>query len=529
MSLLCLSKAKAGNHYRGFFTYGNMLPADTPVGDTNELPYPFIDQSGEINPLYNPDGGLRLSNPSNIKTDVQYDTKTGQYDIYQKVGGMDYRIPTEMDSDQYQEYMWRQSEKNYFKQKVEAATAANDPKRKQLIPPIKIGGKLFEDIFGGNTVNIIPQGSAELTFGFNNSKMENPALPVAQRSLTTFNFDENIQLSVTGQIGTKLKLTTNYNTKATFDFQNQMKLQFMGKEDDIIKEIDAGNITFPLPGTLITGSQSLFGVKLKTQFGRLTSTTAYAQEKGDKKTITVQNGAQTTNFNIKADQYMANQHYFLSQYFRDNYDTALAHPPLVSSGITITRVEVWVTNTSTATQNTRYILAFSDLGESQPDFTEKHGGPVTLNPGLGYTSPTARYLPADSVNSIYPRYLERTPGVTTPTSAISALTSKGFQLVTDFEKVDLARMLGPSDYTLNPRLGFISLKQPLNYDQVLAVAYQYTYNGKLYQVGQFSTDGVPTTNELVVKMLKSTNVNTSQPIWKLMSDWSRALAFTARL
>ncbi len=516
MSLLCLSKAKAGNHYRGFFTYGNMLPADTPVGDTNELPYPFIDQSGEINPLYNPDGGLRLSNPSNIKTDVQYDTKTGQYDIYQKVGGMDYRIPTEMDSDQYQEYMWRQSEKNYFKQKVEAATAANDPKRKQLIPPIKIGGKLFEDIFGGNTVNIIPQGSAELTFGFNNSKMENPALPVAQRSLTTFNFDENIQLSVTGQIGTKLKLTTNYNTKATFDFQNQMKLQFMGKEDDIIKEIDAGNITFPLPGTLITGSQSLFGVKLKTQFGRLTSTTAYAQEKGDKKTITVQNGAQTTNFNIKADQYMANQHYFLSQYFRDNYDTALAHPPLVSSGITITRVEVWVTNTSTATQNTRYILAFSDLGESQPDFTEKHGGPVTLNPGLGYTSPTARYLPADSVNSIYPRYLERTPGVTTPTSAISALTSKGFQLVTDFEKVDLARMLGPSDYTLNPRLGFISLKQPLNYDQVLAVAYQYTYNGKLYQVGQFSTDGVPTTNELVVKMLKSTNVNTSQPIWKLM-------------
>lgn len=513
ISLLCVSKAKAGDHFRELFARHVVYPADTPVdGDTNELPYPFIDESGEINPLYNPDGGFRLSNPSNIKTDVQYNTTTGQYDIYQKVGGMDYRPPTEMDSDQYQEYMWRQSEKDYFKQKIDAATQT-DAKRKQLIPPIKIGSKLFEDIFGGNTVNIIPQGSAELTFGFNNSKMLNPALPVAQRSLTTFNFDENIQLSVTGQIGTKLKLTTNYNTKATFDFQNQMKLQFAGKEDDIIKEIDAGNVTFNLPGTLITGSQSLFGVKLKTQFGRLTSTTVYAQEKGDKKTITVQNGAQTTNFNIKADQYMPNQHFFLAQYFRDNYDSALAHPPLVTEGVTITRVEVWVTNTTAATQNTRYILAFSDLGESEPHFTEGHGGPVTMAPGR---STTIRYPPADTLNSLDPDVLERTPGISNPTSAINALLSKDLHQVSDYEKVDLARMLNPSEYTLNPRLGYISLKQSLVNNQVLAVAYQYTLNGKVFQVGQFSTDGVPTTNELVVKMLQSTNVATTQPVWNLM-------------
>ncbi len=525
MSFFCMAEVKAGstyklsdNLYKDTFWHNFICPADT--GDTTKyddgLPYPFVDQSGEMNPLYNPDGGLRLTNPSNIKTNVIYNTTTGQYDIYQTIGNdIEYRPPMDMDSDQYEEYMWRQEEKKYFQQKVTAQTQTAAQK-KALIPPIKIGGKFFEDVFGGNTVNITPQGSAELTFGFNNSKMLNPALPVAQRSLTTFNFDENIQLSVTGQIGTKLKLTTNYNTKATFDFQNQMKLQYAGKEDDIIKEIDAGNVTFPLPGTLITGSQSLFGIKAKLQFGRLTSTTVYAQEKGDRKTITVQNGSQTTNFNIKADQYMANQHYFLAQYFRDNYDTALAHPPLVTEGITITRVEVWVTNTSSATQNTRYILAFSDLGESQPHFTERTGGPVHLNTQYGYFSPTTLYMPSDSVNSLDPYVLEKTPGVSNPTSAISALQSKNLQQVTDFEKVDLARMLGPSDYTLNPRLGYISLKQPLNYDQVLAVAFQYTKNGKLYQVGQFSTDGVPTANELVVKMLKSTNVSTSQPIWNLM-------------
>jgi cell surface protein SprA len=516
LSLFCLSDAKANVVYRDIYSYHLICRADSDTLQNNALPYPFTDESGEMNPLYAPNGGMMLSNPSNIKTDVEYNTQNGQYDIYQKMGTMDYRPPTEMDSDQYEEYMWRQAEKNYFQQKVNAESTA-EQQRKALIPPIKIGGKFFEDVFGGNTVNITPQGSAELTFGFNNSKMLNPALPVAQQSLTTFNFDENIQLNVTGQIGTKLKLSTSYNTKATFDFQNVMKLQYQGKEDDIIKEIDAGNVTFDLPGTLITGSQSLFGVKLKTQFGRLTSTTVYAQEKGDKKTLTVQNGSQTTNFNIKADQYMANQHYFLAQYFRDNYDSALENLPLVTEGVTITRVEVWVTNTTSATLNTRYILAFSDLGESKPHFTEHAGGPVTLNSQYGYTSPSAKYLPSDSVNSLDPYILERgAPGVSVPTSAISSLLAKNLQQVTDYEKVDLARMLGPSEYTLNARLGYISLKQPLNYSQVLAVAFQYTKNGQVYQVGQFSTDGVPTTNEMVVKMLKSTNVAPSQPIWNLM-------------
>lgn len=524
LSLLCVSEAKADSFvrspsgdvyiYHPAQTVRDSPPEESP--DTNELPYPFTDQSGEMNPLYVPDGGLMLSNPSNIKTDVEYNTENGQYDITQKIGNMDYREPTEMDSDQFEEYMWRQAEKKYFQEKANEQSQTAEQK-KSLIPPIKIGGKFFEDVFGGNTINITPQGSAELTFGFNNSKMLNPALPVAQQSLTTFNFDENIQLNVTGQIGTKLKLSTSYNTKATFDFQNQMKLQYQGKEDDIIKEIDAGNVTFNLPGTLITGSQSLFGAKVKLQFGRLTSTTVYAQEKGDKKTIIVQNGSQTTNYNIKADQYMANQHYFLAQYFRDNYDSALSHLPLITEGITITRIEVWVTNTTAATTNTRDILAFSDLGESKPHFTEKTGGPVTLNTQYKYTSPTTLYPPSDSVNSTDPYMLERNnSGVANPNSAISSLLTKGYQQVIDYEKVDLARMLQPTEYTLNAQLGYISLKQPLNYNQVLAVAYQYTKNGKIYQVGQFSTDGVPTTNELVVKMLKSTNVTPPSQIWNLM-------------
>lgn len=495
-----------------------VIPPNNPTDTTKAitLPYPFTDQSVDAPPLYMPDGGLRLSNPSNIKTDIIYNPQTGKYDIYQKIGDMDYRMPTEMDSDQFMEYMSQQGEHKYFQQKVQ--TTAKEQQKKGLIPPIHIGGTLFKDIFGSNTVNIRPQGSAELTFGFNNSKIENPALPVAQRSLTTFNFDENIQLNVVGEIGDKMKLSTSYNTKATFDFQNQMKLQFTGHEDDIIKSIDAGNVAFNLPGTLITGSQSLFGVKLKTQFGRLTSTTVYAQEKGNKKTITVQNGAQTSNFNIKVDQYQANQNFFLAQYFYNQYDNALKTPPIINSGVTITKIEVWITNTSSATQNTRDIVALSDLGESKSYLTHLPytGRPVAIEPAFNSVKDTVM-PPFDSINSLNPNYLEsRYPAISKPTTAVSGLISSGLTQVTDFEKIDLARMLSPSEFTLNSKLGYITLKQPLNYDQVLAVAYQYTINGQTYQVGQFSTDGVPTTNELVVKMLKSTNVSPTTPMWKLM-------------
>lgn len=480
--------------------------------DTNALAYPFEDRSLE-NPLMNKDGGLLLSNPSNIKTNVEYNPNNGNYDIYQKMGDMDYRVPMEMDSDQYMDYMYKQSQDKYFKEKTKAEDLTKK-QQKGLIPPIHIGGKLFTAIFGSNTVTIRPQGSAELTFGFNNSKIENPALPVIQRSLTTFNFDENIQLNVTGEIGDKLKLSANYNTKATFEFQNQMKLAYQGHEDDIIKEIDAGNITFPLPGTLIQGSQSLFGLKTKLQFGRLTSTTIYAQDKGQSKTIMVQNGAQVTNFNIKCDQFQVNQNYFLSMFFYNQYDKALAHFPLIGSNAVITRIEVWVTNTNVATQNTRDIIALADLGESCPFFTNGKGGPVTMRSPF-VCGPI--YPPSDSINSDDPYALEHGhPLISSPTQALTGLQTAGLTQVTDYEKVDLARMLSPSEFTLNAKLGYISLKQPLNYDQVLAVAYQYTYEGRIYQVGQFSTDGVPSTNELIVKMLKSTNVSPDLPLWKLM-------------
>ena len=122
-----------------------------------------------------------------------------------------------------------------------------------------------------------------------------------------------------------------------------------------------------LNGTLITGSQNLLGVKTQLQFGRATVTSIFSQQKSKAKVIDVAGGAQTMEFDVYADQYESNKHFFLSHYFKAKYDDALAELPFINSAVNITKVEVWVTNKTGTTDDTRNIIAFLDLGESNAD------------------------------------------------------------------------------------------------------------------------------------------------------------------
>jgi cell surface protein SprA len=475
-----------------------ILPLDTPPPD---LPYPFPDNTGEA-PLYYPDKGLMLESPSNIKTEVDYDPTLNQYNVTQKMGELDYRPPTYMDSQEYIDYQFDKSVKGYWRQRTGAESINQS---RGIIPKLHVGGEVFDRIFGGNTVDIRPQGSAELIFGANISKTDNPQLPVKNRKISTFDFQEKIQLNVIGKIGDKLKLTTNYNTEAAFDFENQMKLEYTGYEDEIIKKIEAGNVSLPLTGSLITGSQSLFGIKTQLQFGRLTATTIFSQEKGKKSEVNVSGGAQTSRFEIVGDNYEANKHYFLSQYFHDNYNASLANLPVVTSSVNITKIEVWVGKTGQP-NDVRNILAFTDLGET----TNLSNPAVVVRPGQNY--------PTNYANDLYYQ-LDTVYFGTSPRSfnnATNILSTSPYKVVTDYEKFENAKKLSSSEYTFNPRLGFISLTSPLNYDEVLAVSYQYTVGNKVYQVGEFSTDGLTGDEPLFVKMLKSTNVSTKSPMWDLM-------------
>ena len=486
------------------FPKADVLPVDSPEVD---LKYPIDDN---LNPYGGGSGRINLTDPSNVDNVIEYDPETGKYYFYQRIGsGIDYRNPTVMTFDEYMAYVNGNSVKEYWKEIRAADQIASDDDDgpDPFRPSLQINNKTFDRIFGGNTVDIRPQGTAELTFGANINKNENPQIPVNQRRITTFNFDQRIQLNVVGQIGDKLKLSTNYNTEATFDFENQTKIEYTGYEDEIIQKIEAGNVSMPLNNSLISGSQSLFGFKTELKFGRLTATTLFSQERGQKKEINVQGGAQKQEFIIGVDNYEANRHYFLSGYFRAAYNNAMKSLPMVNSGVQITRIEVWAVNQTANVQETRNIIGFTDIGEGEP--YQNPDLPVEIG-----DFPLNNF-PDNSQNQLY-SIVSNNPQIRGFSQSSQALSGLNLVNGRDFERLSNARQLSPNEYTFNQKLGFISLNQALNNAEVLAVAYQYTLNGRTYQVGDLSNDGFTAPDALYLKLLKSTVVDVKNPMWDLM-------------
>ncbi|MEO8146474.1 MAG: cell surface protein SprA [Bacteroidia bacterium] len=490
------------------------FPVDTPTTH-DSLKFPFDDRIADPMSLPYDHSPLYLNDPSNIKTNVEYDPDNNQYNVNEMIGGEFYRNPSYLTYDEYVRKTNAESTKKYWQQLSEGGNSITG--KKGLNPKLYVGSEAFERIFGTNTIDIRPQGSAELTFGANIATNKNPGIPVKQQRTGTFDFKEKIQLNVVGNIGDKMKLSTNYNTEASFDFENKMKLEYTGHEDEIIKKIEAGNVSLPLTGTLITGSQSLFGFKAQLQFGKLMVTGLFSEQKGKSQNIVVPpGGGQKNDFEITCDNYEANKHFFIAQYFRDHYDQALKNAPVISTPITITKIEVWVVKPGLT--DTRSLIGFMDLGEASPYSSTS---PIVNAPLPPPTTP----LPDNNANSIYYNFNDtgqtyhnlRNPAYTGTTAIYTDLANnKSFTAPRDYERIENAVKLQPSEYTFNSQLGYVSLKSQLNPNQVLAVAYEYSYNGTVYRVGDLTTAGISPPNRLYVKILKSSNVSVKLPIWKLM-------------
>ena len=473
-----------------------------------KLPYPLSDY---YDFTAKPNTRLDFELPKNINTEFVFNPETGLYEVYQKIGDQYYRQPTAMTLEEYMAYQRKKSLDDYFVEKVENENASDQ----NLIPPLNVKGEAFDMIFGGDEITIRPQGSAEISFGVNINKYENPALPIRQQRQVQFDFDQQIQLNLVGQIGDKLKLEIAQNTSGTgFNFQNQVKIGYTGYDDEIIQKIEAGNVTLPLNTTLIQGSQSLFGIRTDLKFGKLTVNTLLSQQKGQRQEINVAGGAQQQDFEVRADNYEENKHYFLNFQHRENYDSAMASMPYVSSGINVTKIEVYVTNRNNNVENTRNFVAFTDLGENKTTYLE--GNPTIANIGAQF--------PDNDANNLYEKLTE-TENVRDFSGAVDFLTTLGqtsigpLEQAFHYEKIENAKRLSDQEYTYNALLGYVSLRQSLNQDEVLAVAYQYTFQGKTYQVGEFSND-VPveagSKSALILKLLKPTIVNPKNKLWDLM-------------
>jgi len=488
-------------------------PDTTNQSDTSgvSLIFPFNDNTG--NPYLDGQNQspLFMQDPSNIEREVIYNPETNSYEFVSKIGDFTYRPPTEMDFKDYSDYDLKSDIRKYW---VERSQTAGTAEGTRLIPKIHIGGEAFDKIFGSNTIDIRPQGSAEVSFGILHNRRDDPSLDVRQRKTTNFDFDMKIQMNVVAKIGDKIEFKANYNTESSFDFENTLKLKYEGDEDEIIQLIEAGNVSLPLKSTLIRGSQSLFGVKTELKFGKTVVTGIFSQQQSETKNIAVQGGAQTNRFKITALDYEENKHFFLAHTFRDNYERAIGSLPIISSDVTITRMEVWVTNIGAATEENRNIIAFTDLAEGNPK--------DIFNPYI-YPAPGGD-VPSNNSNDMLAKM--DTTQIRNINTVSSYLTGDPYGLGTnnyfvsgiDFVKLENARKLKPSEYSFNTRLGFLSLNTSLNADQVLAVAVQYTIIGRdtVFQIGEFADQGVISPSNLVVKLLKSSTTITAMPMWDLM-------------
>ena len=447
--------------------------------------------------------------PENVKKEVEYDAVNNRYIITERIGDKLYTPPQYLTVEQYLRLVNSEIKRENWR--LFSNQEIDDIRKTGIIPEVKINSRVFEKIFGGTTIDIQPSGEAELTFLGRVNRNENPLFNERQRVQSNFDFTQRIQMDVVGNIGTKMKIKMNYNTEAQFDFENQIKLDYTGGPDDIIKRIEAGNVSLPLNTSLITGTQALFGIKTQLQFGKLGLTTVFTQQKSQSKQIEISNGAQQSDFRVSGSEYEANKHYFLAQYFRDQYNRALRTPPTVLSEVNITKVEVWVTNKTGNTTDSRDVIGFMDLGEYAP-----YNG--------NFVRTRTDSLPSGFNNSTFPTpsndLLTKIPAAARQSNSAALLQYfQGSGSTDNFGKITYGRKLTDREFTIHPQLGYISLNVQLNTDELLAVAYRYTYRGVEYQVGEFATD-VPfdqaNPNVLFAKLLKNETTKPELPIWNLM-------------
>jgi cell surface protein SprA len=485
-------------------------------------------------------GKVQIKDPKSILSAYTYDPKTDRYIYTNSVDGFSIKYPVILTPKEYENLVLKESMKDYFKKKSDAIDGKKDGSeadKKDLLPRYYVKSGLFESIFGSNTIDVKPTGSVEMDMGARFTKQDNPSFSPRNRTNLAFDFDQRISMSLMGKVGTRLNVNANYDTQSTFAFQNLLKLEYAPTEDDIIQKIEVGNVSMPLNSSLIRGAQSLFGVKAQLQFGKTSVTAVYSEQKSQTKTVVSQGGGTVQDYDIYALDYDNDRHFFLSQYFRNRYDTALKSYPFIDSRVQITRIEVWVTNKqtrlNTTSNNLRNVIALQDLGESQLTGLAD-SEVVVLDPSTGMFNRQAN-SPSDNKNNKYdPGQIQSGSGLLNSNIREMATAGSGFNTTVsegqDYSKLENARKLTSNEFTYHPQLGYISLQQRLANDEILAVAYEYTVGDNVYQVGEFGNDGVDATlvtgttqstqavitQSLILKMLKSNLTNVKNPVWNLM-------------
>lgn len=377
--------------------------------------------------------------------------------------------------------------------------------RQTLSERLGVGQMLADRIFGPGGIRFKLTGSLGVGVGVRQTYTANPLLSEQARRQRSVEVDEQIQARLQAEIGTKLKFGLSYNTQSSFQWDaRQLRLAYEGGEDDIIKLIEVGRVSMQPRNSLIQGSEALMGIHTRMQLGRLWVDLLASQQRSQTRRVSSSSSGQSRSFELRASDYDANRHFFLSDYFRSTYDDALSTRPHIRSGIKIERIEVWVTNRQGRYEDSRSVLALADLGEAQ----RVHSPAITPLSSGGIQ-------PHNMANSLYGQLLQsgalRQPHEQSPVL--------GGQLVSgrDYERIGTARLLDSAEYSVHEQLGYITLSARLLEGEALAVAYQYSYRGQTYQVGELTSDRPEGASEqLFVKLLRGSDLSPNTPYWHYM-------------
>jgi cell surface protein SprA len=339
-------------------------------------------------------------------------------------------------------------------------------------------------IFGEPKIRLTIGGAVDIHGAWRNETTEGVTASRLGNTRNEPDFKQQVQINVSGTIGDKLNINADWNTERTFEYENQLKLKYTGYEDEIIQNIEAGNVSLQT-SPLVGGSEALFGVKAQFKLGPLSLTTLASQKKGEIKEVSVTGGSTSQEFQKRAYEYSRN-HFFVSSayasthpdsnYFNRYYDNPV---PQVDETVKIVDMQVWksVKTISANTSNERRANAFIDL-----DFV---------------TSANWNYLPALR-GEIDPIPGEREVG--------------RFILLTE-----------GIDYTYNPYAGFITLRTNVQEDEAVAVAYRVENDPNTtaddFYYGDFLTSPAvaDTSVKLVLKLVKPSGLKPEYVhAWDLM-------------
>ncbi|HLL95604.1 MAG TPA: cell surface protein SprA, partial [Spirosoma sp.] len=467
--------------------------------------------------------------------------------------GLPYRPAESIPYSTYNQLQNQRVEQNLWREYGARRDGQSAVSGRGLIPKLDLP-PIVDRLFGGSTVDFKPNGFVTLDFGYLYQFIDNPVIPVRQRRNGNFLFNEQISINFNGKVGERLGVLANFDTKASFNFENALKVNykpggglpglgtgqglpgmptapnvpglpnqpgangqlpgFTPQNESILQGLEVGNINWAVNSQLIPGVQNLFGIKTQLRFGKLNATAVLSQQRSRKSEIVLRGGTSNRPFEIRADQYDENRHFFLSQFFRTNYEASLKSLPQVTSGVNVTRIEVYVTNRTNTTETLRNLAGFQDLGEGNPY--------AQANPNLQPFSRNNRTPTDNRANGLFDRLISNTANPFRQVDRTSEVltTTYGLNKGIDFDLLRGAKRLTEREFKLQPELGYISLVTPLRNDEILAVAYEYTYQGRRYKVGELTEDYQARAADevLVLKLLKSATLrnNLQLPMWDLM-------------